>query len=264
MRDIVSTNFILHPQILVKRYSHYLLTGIFFEVIMYSVYIHTFPNGKKYIGVTSLKPELRWGANGCNYKNPYMVNAIKKYGWDNIAHEIVAENLTVDQASQMEIELIQKYNSADKRYGYNISLGGIESKICSEQTKEKLRQANLGKVMSEESKRKIGEFSKGRHPTDEMRKHMSEAQKKSFANGNNAMHSPESRAKAAAKLKGRKLPDYITQKASEAKYHPVKNIKTEVVYESIKAACEDTGLNRGTIIRQCRGKTNKKEWRYVE
>lgn len=231
---------------------------------MYSVYIHTFPNGKKYIGVTSLKPELRWGANGCNYKNPYMVNAIKKYGWDNIAHEIVAENLTVDQASQMEIELIQKYNSADKRYGYNISLGGVESKICSEQTKEKLRQANLGKVMSEESKRKIGEFNRGRHPTEEALQHMREAQKKSFANGNNAMHSPEARAKMAQKKKGRKLPDYITQKASEAKYHPVKNIKTEVVYESIKAACEDTGLNRGTIIRQCRGKTNKKEWRYVE
>ena len=48
---------------------------------MYSVYIHTFPNDKKYIGITSWKPELRWGANGANYKNPYMVNAIKKYGW---------------------------------------------------------------------------------------------------------------------------------------------------------------------------------------
>ena len=231
---------------------------------MYSVYIHTFPNGKKYIGVTRCEPELRWGANGCNYKNPYMVNAIKKYGWDNITHEIVAENLTVDQASQMEIELIQKYNSADRRYGYNISLGGIESKICSEQTKEKLRRANIGKIMSDKSKRKISDFNKGKHLTEEVLQHMSDAQKKNFANGNNAMHSPEARAKAAQKLKGRKLPDYVTQKATEAKYHPVKNIKTGVVYESIKAACRDTGLNRGTIIRQCRGNTNKKEWRYVE
>lgn len=231
---------------------------------MYSVYLHTFPNGKRYVGVTSWKPKLRWGSNGCNYKNPYMRNAIKKYGWNNIKHEILAENLIVDQASEMEKALIQKYNTANRQYGYNISLGGIESKTCSEETREKLRQANLGKTMSEETKRKIGEFSKGRHPTDEMRKHMSEAQKKSFANGNNAMHSPESRAKAAAKLKGRKLPDYVTQRASEAKYHPVKNMQTGIVYPSIKAACEETGLNRSTIIRHCNGMLKNKKWRYSD
>ena len=231
---------------------------------MYSVYIHTFPNGKKYIGVTRCKPELRWGANGCNYKNPYMVNAIKKYGWDNITHEIVAENLTVDQASQMEVELIQKYNSADKRYGYNISLGGVENKICSDQTKEKLRKANLGKVMSEESKKKISDFQRGQKRTDKTRCNMSIAQKKSFANGNNAMHSPEARAKMAKKKKGRKLPDYITQKASEAKFHAVKNMQTGVIYPSIKAACEETGLNRSTIIKHCNGKLKSKKWQYVE
>lgn len=231
---------------------------------MYSVYIHTFPNGKKYVGVTSWKPELRWGANGCNYKNPYMVNAIKKYGWDNITHEIVAKNLTVDQASQMEIELIQKYNSADKRYGYNISLGGIESKICSEQTKEKLRQANLGKVMSEESKKKISDFQRRQKRTDKTRLNMSMAQKKSFANGNNAMHSSESRAKVALKLRGRKVSERAILKASEAKCHPVENMQTGVVYPSIKAACEDTGINRSTIIRHCNGTLKKQEWKYAK
>jgi len=231
---------------------------------VYSVYVHTFPNGKRYVGVTSWKPELRWGANGCNYKNPYMINAIKKYGWDNISHEIVAENLTTEQASQMEIELIQKYNSADKRYGYNISLGGIESKICSEQTKEKLRQANLGKVMSEESKKKISDFQRGQKRTNKTRLNMSMAQKKSFANGNNAMHSPEARAKATQKLKGRKVSEHAIKKASEAKYHLVKNMQTGVVYSSIKAACEGTGLNRSTIIRHCNGILKKQKWKYVK
>lgn len=231
---------------------------------MYSVYIHTFPNGKKYVGVTSWKPELRWGANGCNYKNPYMVNAIKKYGWDNITHEIVAENLTVDQASQMEIELIAKYNSADRKYGYNISPGGVECKICSDETKEKLRKANIGKIMSEETKRKIGDFNRGRHHTEESKKRMSEAQKKSFKNGNNAIHSPEVRARVAEKLRGRKLPDYITQKASEAKFHAVKNMQTGVIYPSIKAACEDTGIDQSTIIRHCNGKLKSKKWQYAE
>lgn len=231
---------------------------------MYSVYIHTFPNDKKYVGITSWKPELRWGTNGANYKNPYMVNAIKKYGWSNVKHEIVAENLTAEQASQMEIELIKKYNSADRKYGYNISLGGIECKICSDETKEKLRKANIGKIMSEESKKKISDFNRGKHITEETRKHMSEAQKKSFQNGNNAMHSPEARAKAAEKLRGRKLPDYVVQKASEAKFHAVKNMQTGVVYPSIKAACEDSGLDRSTIIRHCNGTLKKQKWKYAE
>lgn len=231
---------------------------------MYSVYIHTFPNGKKYVGVTSWKPELRWGANGCNYKNPYMINAIKKYGWENIKHEIVAESLTVDEASNMEKALIQKYNSANRDHGYNISLGGVDSKTCSDETKEKIRKANIGKVMSEESKRKISKFQMGRKRSELTRRNMSIAQKKSFANGNNAMHSSEVRARVAKKLRGRKLPDYITQKASEAKYHPVENMQTGVVYSSIKAACEDTGLNRSTIIRHCNGTLKNQKWKYAD
>lgn len=231
---------------------------------MYKVYMHIFPNGKRYIGVTSWKPELRWGANGCNYKNPYMVNAIKKYGWKNIKHEIVAEGLTVDEASNMEKTLIQKYNSANREHGYNISLGGVDSKDCSDETKEKIRKANIGKVMSEESKRKISKFQMGRKRSELTRRNMSIAQKKSFANGNNAIHSPEVRARVAEKLKGRKLPDYITQKASEAKYHPVENMQTGIVYPSIKAACEETGLNRTTIIRHCNGKLKSKKWQYAE
>lgn len=33
---------------------------------MYIVYMHICPNNKKYIGITSQKPEKRWG-NGKNY-----------------------------------------------------------------------------------------------------------------------------------------------------------------------------------------------------
>lgn len=231
---------------------------------MYSVYIHIFPNGKRYVGVTSWKPELRWGANGGNYKNPYMKNAIKKYGWDNVIHEIVAENLTMEQASKMEIELIQKYDSANRQYGYNISLGGVECKIYSDETKEKLRQANLGKIMSEEAKRKIGEFQHGYKRTDEARHNMSIAQKKSFANGNNAMHSQEAREKARKSLKGKKPSNYAIQKANEAKFHAVKNIVTGKIYKSIKEAVQNEKVNRTTIIRQCKGKSKKRNWCYIE
>ena len=231
---------------------------------MYCVYVHIFPNGKVYVGVTGDIPERRWGANGCNYKNPYIKNAIKKYGWQNIKHEIICDGLTMEQASDMEIEMIKKFNSANRMFGYNISFGGIKEKICSEETKRKLRNFNTGKILSEETKKKISEYQKGQKRSEETRKRMSKAQKINFNNGNNAMHSPQVRKKVAQKLKGKKFPKWILEKATKAKYHPVMNINTGVIYQSIKSACDETGLNRTTIIRQCTGKTKKKEWKYVK
>jgi len=88
------------------------------------VYIHTAPNGKKYVGITSQSVNERW-RYGKGYKeNSYFARAIRKYGWDNIIHEVVAENLSEDSAKNMEIALIKQYNTTNRDYGYNISAGG--------------------------------------------------------------------------------------------------------------------------------------------
>lgn len=61
---------------------------------MYTVYKHTTPSGKVYIGITGRAVEKRW-ENGSGYKsNKYFYSAIKKYGWDNIKHEIVCTGLS--------------------------------------------------------------------------------------------------------------------------------------------------------------------------
>ena len=66
----------------------------------WTVYVHIVPkelssykNDKYYVGVTGRKPEIRWN-NGKNYRHLVFKNAIDKYGWNNIKHEIIAENLT--------------------------------------------------------------------------------------------------------------------------------------------------------------------------
>lgn len=90
----------------------------------YVVYMHITPNGKKYIGITCKKPQQRW-ANGRGYvKNTYFFKAIVKYGWDNIQHIIIAENLSKDAACSLEIALISGCKTTDPMYGYNISTGG--------------------------------------------------------------------------------------------------------------------------------------------
>lgn len=91
---------------------------------MYTVYKHTAPNGKVYIGITKQKPEKRWN-NGNGYKqNKHLYSAIQKYTWENFKHEIVENGLTKEQACDLEIELIAEYHATDRRYGYNISIGG--------------------------------------------------------------------------------------------------------------------------------------------
>lgn len=96
------------------------------------VYSHQTPSGKFYIGITSNSPEKRW-KNGEGYKNcPAFYNAIKKYGWDNIYHEIVASSLTKEEASNFERLLINKLNTTNSNYGYNIKIGGSENFLYSE------------------------------------------------------------------------------------------------------------------------------------
>lgn len=95
----------------------------------WTVYKHTNKiNGKSYIGITSRKPEDRWGTNGYKYqsqKSKYLCfsKAIQKYGWDNFTHEILFTGLTKEDACKKEKELISFYNSKAP-FGYNLTDGG--------------------------------------------------------------------------------------------------------------------------------------------
>ena len=89
------------------------------------VYMHTvLANNKKYVGQSTASAQTRWGANGHRYKGQYFYRAIEKYGWDNMKHEIIAENLSDEEADKLEKELIEKYKTNNRKYGYNITAGG--------------------------------------------------------------------------------------------------------------------------------------------
>lgn len=117
------------------------------------VYEHLFPNGKRYIGITSKVPKNRW-ENGNGYtkeKQPVMYNAIQKYGWDNIEHNVLFKGLSMEEACEKEKELISLYKTNCVRYGddygYNMTDGG-EGKsggFVSEKSRELSRDRLLGK-----------------------------------------------------------------------------------------------------------------------
>ena len=129
----------------------------------YCVYKHTAPNGKVYVGITSKEPDKRW-LNGRGYsKNNHFWNAIKKYGWENIKHEILADGLTKEEACNLEQMYIALFESSDQLKGYNLTTGGeigakhtIESRRKLSESKKDKRY-NIGVPFTEERKIHLSE-----------------------------------------------------------------------------------------------------------
>ena len=207
---------------------------------MYTVYQHKNKiNGKVYIGITMQEPERRWGINGINYKSsPHFYAAIQKYGWDNFEHIILFTNLTKEEACKKEQELIKKFNSINREFGYNSTSGG-EVFIMNEETKQKISQAmkgnknGLGHPCSEEKKKKISEAQKGRRLTEEHKQKLSEAAKK--------RHIPcSNQAKENIRKSSHKKPVYCEE--------------VDVIFESVQECSRQLDIPATNISKLCRGK----------
>lgn len=135
----------------------------------FKVYKHTFPNNKVYIGMTCQKVEYRW-REGAGYNNQdVMRRAIKKYGWGNIKHEVLFENLTQQEAENIERYLIKELKATNKKYGYNLDNGGNHAGKMSRHTIEKMRNSLKnspnnwrGRHHAEEAKQKLREKRLGK------------------------------------------------------------------------------------------------------
>lgn len=208
---------------------------------MYTVYQHKNKiNGKVYIGITSRKPEERWGSNGVNYKtNPHFYAAIQKYGWDNFEHNILYINCTKEEACLMEQILIKQYNSTNREFGYNSTSGG-ETFTMNAESRQKLSNAmkgnknSLGHPCSEEKKEKIRQAQKGRTFTEEHKKKLSEAAKK--------RHAPCSEEKK--KILSQNYPHKRKVYCEEL----------DTVYDSVQECGRILGIPATNISKLCNGK----------
>lgn len=114
--------------------------------------MHTCPNGKKYIGITSVGIDRRWGYNGNGYIGQIFYNAIQKYGWNNIKHEILNQNISEKDAKKLEKYYIKKYDTF--KNGYNFTEGGEGTcgVIYTDARREKLSKSLKGRKISERCK----------------------------------------------------------------------------------------------------------------
>lgn len=229
----------------------------------YCVYCHVSPSGKRYIGVTCRKPERRWD-RGFGYKeNEYFTRAINKYGWDSFEHLILFTGLSWKEASDVEIELIAKYETTNRSKGYNIDYGGLSGdKRLSEETKKKIGDAHRGRFTeaqrvaatarrgkgfshTEEAKRKIGDSHRGKPLSEEHKKKLSDAHKgiKPSKENLELLRKANIRSVVQYEISG----EYIAE------------------YESIRGAANALGLREQGISACCRGVTRmcgNYVWRY--
>lgn len=245
----------------------------------YCVYIHINKiNQKSYVGVTGITPEIRWGKNGQGYlrkksngeyAQPLMAYAVMKYGWDNFEHVIFADNLTKEEADNMENLLIVLFDLKNPQYGYNIRDGGSHGSF-SDESKHKISQSNLGKTLSETHRKNISKSIKNRVLSKEHRKNIGDSLRgRQFTD----LHR-KNLSNNHADVSGDKNPNFGNRWTEENKRRastPVIQIDKDDghiinCFYGLSEACVRTGVNISCICECCNGKQNTAGgylWKYV-
>ena len=184
-------------------------------------------NHKVYIGQSvAIKDRLRHHKQMLN-KNKHFCSHLQhswnKYGVNNFSFEIL-EKCTKEELDDKETYWLDFYGGYESELTYNQRSAGQETHNISEETKEKLRKANLGKKHSKEQLRKMSEAMKG-HPywgrkwTEEEKQRFSQKRKGIINEGarNFDRNNPEYKKHLSESLKGKKKTKEHAQHISEGR-----------------------------------------------
>ena len=255
-------------------------------------------NNKKYIGQHKGKPNDSYLGSGIHIKQ-----AIKKYGKENFKKEVLEYANSQEELNELEIKIIALHNAVEDKNYYNVAIGGytpvvvggMKGKKHTKETKQKLRELNMGE--NNPMFGKYGELNPnyGSQHSEETKKKISETRiEKGVAKGeNNPMygkkHSEESRRKMSDSLKGREMSEETRLKISytlkeqytngqrnngaEKLQKPVYCITTGEKFKSAKEAAKKYGIkSHDTISKCCRGVVKsagkledgtKLKWEYI-
>jgi hypothetical protein len=98
---------------------------------MWTIYCHTHvDSGFRYVGQTTTSWQRRWKTHLQNARRPgsngrsYFANAIRLYGGTAFTCEVLATCTSQEEADAAERSWIARFNSNDRRAGFNIMPGG--------------------------------------------------------------------------------------------------------------------------------------------
>jgi group I intron endonuclease len=231
----------------------------------YSVYKHTTPDGKVYIGATC-DIKRRWRDAGVGYRKQKFGAAIQEFGWDNIEHEVLHKGLTKAEAEKFEEEEILNYKSHDPQFGYNMTFGGKYNKKT-EETKQK-----ISRIVQEQfdNGREAHSYWKGKKRSAEYRAHLSKVLTGRKLSPEACRHIAEAKMGEKNPMYGKRPSEKNIAAARERSSKPVRQLKGEeevATYESIKSAYEATGIHHTNIGRVCNGERKTAggyRWEYCD
>jgi len=153
--------------------------------------LHNNLNGKVYVGQTVRPLAMRWKWHKGDRLKPRnaIAQALRRYGVENFSVEMIRDDFqTQSELNNAEKLFIIALRSAEKRYGYNIALGGNGPGSHSAETRKKIsatmrskgvqpsvsvrtlaNAARLGSCHSADAKAKMSEAGK-RHTAEHMRR----------------------------------------------------------------------------------------------
>ena len=156
---------------------------------------HNIINNKVYIGQTTRNIKQRIKEHFNHAPNAHFKNAIDKYSSNNFRWNVIDTANSFNELNFKEIFYISCYNSANRKYGYNISAGGnnpilrgenngMYGKTHSDEIKKKISELRFnvswderfGEKKSQEYKEKLSISNKGSKRSKETKKKMSDNQ----------------------------------------------------------------------------------------
>lgn len=223
--------------------------------------IENIVNNKKYIG-QSTNIYNRWYKHKNEFKrnahcNEYLQHSWNKYGKDNFTFYII-ELCDKESLNNRECYYIEKYNTTNSQYGYNLTYGGQEKIIFTDEIYEKKSNSLKNTYNNTDLREK--------RKQDALRQWANPKIKAKILGENNGMfgrkHSEESKRKMSEK---RKAGHYIP---SNKNLIPVICVETGEVFDCATEAGKSIGLlNGGRILQVCYGNRHTTcgyHWKFLE
>jgi group I intron endonuclease len=135
-------------------------------------------NNKCYYGQTRQPPKRRWSQHKQSAKKGgkmVLYAAMRKHGIENFTFEIICECDTLEEMNRKEIEYISENNTLCPG-GYNAAHGG-DNYEKTEETRRKISEGNKNRIVTQEWRNNISKAHLGRKNTEETIEKMKKAQK---------------------------------------------------------------------------------------
>jgi group I intron endonuclease len=225
-------------------------------------------NGKRYVGLTRLGVDVRWGHHIQKSRTPktYFHRALAKYGKDAFVVGTYASVMRNEDLSYIESVVIQ-----DLRPEYNLTNGGEATlgRKYTDAIKEQIRRANTGKKRTPEQCKRISEAKKHSFQENpELRakvgavfaacKQSPEYRLRQAAGSSKAgkarVWSDESRAKLSMSCMGRRYSADVISRMADTKKRKIVCNTTGVTYSCRVEAAQMCGVSPQSVFRVCNGK----------